>query len=230
MEQKLTIAEQIFGLVEKVTGFLDKFGIVKMFKTIFAVVVMYWLIVLAFNPSKIFEVYERYKDKIHSEKVAIVEKNNTIIHTELENLRYKCNADRVVLLSYHNTKESLTGMPYIYLTAINESISYDVSPVAEGYESLKTTLYPFISYISRNEFFCGDIEDLRKIDKALAYRMEGNDVKHLAVLNIESDLPIGVLVVTFAHPLEDTHNCEEIEKLIRKTSTKIGILLTEARR
>lgn len=214
------------GWLERLLQLISKFKIMDFIKA-FAVIFMVAITVsFITKPEWIFNKWEEYKEKEHKERMEIVEKNNTIIHTELENILYKTGADRVVLLSYHNSKQSLTGMPYIYLTAINEAIQYNVNPVAEGYESVKVSLYPMIGYLSTNEFFCGDIEEMRDIDKALADRLEGNDVKHLCMLQIEGEYPLGVLVATYTHDLDTHHDCKEIESIIRKSGVKIGVLLS----
>ena len=45
MEQKINIVEQFFGLITKISEWLDKFGIFKLFRTAFAVFLLYWIYV-----------------------------------------------------------------------------------------------------------------------------------------------------------------------------------------
>lgn len=211
------------GWLEKLLTLISKFKIYDFIKAFIVILMTAMMVSIIAKPEWIFERWERHNEQKHKEKMEIVEKNNSIIHTELENILYRTGADRVLLLSYHNSKQSLTGLPYIYLTAVNEAIQYNVKPVAEGYESVKVSLYPMIGYLEQNEYFCGDIEDLRAIDKALAYRMMGNDVKHLCMLQIEGEYPLGVIVATYTH--EVTHNCKDVEGVIRRAGLKIGVLL-----
>ena len=154
-----------------------------------------------------------------------VMRNTIIIQSEIDDLLQKTGADRVLLLQYHNTKNSLSGLPFIYLTATNESLTYNTAPVSGGYETLKTSLYPFVSYIAKHKYFCGDISELEKYDKALAYRMKGNDVTHLAMCHIDCEIPLGALVVTYTHDIDTHHNCASIEQMIRNSAMKIGILI-----
>lgn len=211
--------------IDRTLQIVDKYK----FKTIFKAIGVIFLIaaVVGFisNPTWIFEKIQELEKREHSERMEITLKNTQIINGEIENLRYRIEADRVILLQFHNSKESLSGLPFIYLTATAEAIDYDVKPVADGYEAVKTSLYPFMTYISKEEYFCGDIEDLREIDKALAYRMLGNDVKHVAFQYIEGEYPLGILVCTFTEKPNEEHSCLDVEHQVRKTATKIGILL-----
>lgn len=213
------------GWLEKILTLISKFRIWDFIKAFIVIFMLAILVSFIAKPEWVFNKWEEYKEEKHKERMEIVEKNNTIIHAELENILYKTGADRVLLLSYHNSKQSLTGLPYIYLTAINEAIQYNVKPVAEGYEAVKTSLYPMINYLTSEEYFCGDIEELRTIDKALAYRMQGNDVQHLCMLQIEGEYPLGVLVATYTHGIESEHDCKEVESIMRRSGVKIGVLL-----
>ena len=83
-----------------------------------------------------------------------------------------------------------------------------------------------MGYLAQYKYFCGNTEDLEKFDKALAYRMRGNDVHHLAMCHIDSDVPLGILVITYTKNVEpDKHNCAEVEKIIRNSALKIGVLI-----
>lgn len=218
------------GWIEKILGLVTKYKMFDFIKAFLVVIVTGLVVGFISKPEYFFEKWEKYNETKHKEKMEIVEKNNSIIHTELENILYKTGADRVLLLSYHNSKQSLAGQPYIYLTAVNEAIQYDVKPVAEGYESVKVSLYPMVNYLDSKEYFCGDIEDLRDIDKALAYRMQGNDVGHLCMLQIEGEYPLGVLVCTYTHTLEEKHSCKETEAIMRRAGVKIGVLLEQTKK
>lgn len=214
------------GLIERFLQIAEKYKFSTIFKSVAIIFIFAITIFFISNPTYIFDKYEEVKEERHKEQMEVAMKNNVIIQTELENLLFKTGANRCVLLQYHNTKNSLSGLPFIYLTATNESISYGVQPVASGYETLKTSLYPFVGYLAQNKYFFGDIEDLQNFDKALAYRMKGNDVQHIAMCHIDSDIPLGVLVITYTHkPSPDEHNCKEVEHMVRNSAMKIGLLI-----
>lgn len=226
-ENRMNEVNTGIGWLEKILTLVSKFKILDFLKAFFIMLILAIVVGFIARPESFFKKYDDYKEKIHKEKMEKVEKNNTIIHAELENILYRTGADRVLLLTYHNSKQSLTGLPYIYLTATNEAIQFDVKPVAEGYEAVKTSLYPMIDYLSKKEYFCGNIEDLRAIDKALAYRMQGNDVTHLSMLHIEGEYPLGVIVCTYTHAIGENHRCKEVESIVRKSGVKIGVLLSD---
>lgn len=214
------------GLIERFLQIAEKYKFSTIFKSVAIIFIFAITIFFISNPTYIFDKYEAVKEERHRTKMELVMKNNVIIQTELENLLYKTGANRAILLQYHNTKNSLAGLPFIYLTATNECLTYNTTPVSEGYETLKTSLYPFVGYLAQYKYFCGDIEGLEKFDKALAYRMKGNDVHHLAMCHIDSDIPLGVLVITYTKNVElDKHNCGEVEKIIRNSAMKIGVLI-----
>lgn len=213
------------GLIEKFLLIAEKYKISTICKSILIMFIFSAAIFIISKPSYFFDQYEKIKEERHKEKMELVMRNNIIIQSEIDNLLYKTGANRVLLLQYHNTKNSLSGLPFIYLTATNESLTYDTTPVSAGYETLKTSLYPFVNYLSKHKYFCGDISELEHYDKALAYRMKGNDVEHLAMCHIDSDIPLGVLVLTYTHEVDKSHNCTTIEQMIRNSAMKIGMLI-----
>ena len=213
---------------DRCLAIVEKYRFKTIFKAVIVILIVAGVIGFINNPTWIIEKIEDIKKKEHTERVEMAMKNTQLIQYEIDALREKVDASRVILLTFHNQKQTLQGVPYIYLTAQNESIDYGVAPVAEKYESLKCSLYPFVNYIIQNEYFAGDIEKLTVIDKSLAYRMMGNDVKHCSMLNIEGDGLLGVLVVSYTYECVE-HNCSEVEKRMRKSAVKIGILLNEIR-
>lgn len=217
--------EKGIGWLERVMTLVEKYSIFQFIKAFVIIFFMACLVGFISKPEWIFEKYKEWEDADHKMEMMEGEKNNLIIQGEIESVLWRTGADRVLLLSYHNTKSSLTGVPYIYLTAINEYFADGIKPVAEGYNSVKTSLYPMIGYLSSNGFFCGDIEELREIDKALAYRMEGNNAQHIAMLQIESDVPLGVLVVSYTTDVDESHKCNDVEAIMRRSALKIGVLL-----
>ena len=220
--------EKGIGFFERILALVDKYKIRHFFKAAFIILLVAGVVGFIKNPFAPFEWYETWKEKQHSEKVELAMKNSQLIQYELDALRVKTSASRIVLMTFHNQKQTLNGVPYIYLTAQNESLDYGIAPVAEKYEELKCSLYPFVNYIIQNEYFSGDIEDLTTIDKSLAYRMMGNDVTHFSAINIEGEELLGVMVVTYTTDCSE-HNCKDIEMLIRKSTTKIGILLGQTK-
>lgn len=228
MEHRIDNTERGIGWFERILELVEKYKIKHFIKASFVILLIACVVGFIKNPTWVIEKIHEWERKEHTERVEMAMKNTQLIQYEMDALRNKTNASRVVLLTFHNQKQTLNGIPYVYLTAQNEALDYGIAPIAEKYESLKCSLYPFVNYIIQNGYFSGDITELAKIDKALAYRMMGNDVTHTSILNIEGETLLGVLVVTYTGECKD-HNCRDVELDVRKSATKIGILLSQIR-
>lgn len=224
---KIEVVDKGLGVFERLVNFFGQHSVWEILKTLFLSVLIGYTIYLSLNPDIIFSAYEKWKKTEHTEAIENSMKNSVLIQNELETLRERVGAQRVLLLSYHNTTSSLVGVPYIFLTAEAESIGSGTHPVAEGYERVKTSLYPFVNYLNRETYFCGDIEELRGIDKALAYRLEGNDVRHFAAMNIEGEQPLGVLFISYTDELNKNHKCSDVKDMILRSAGRLAIYLSK---
>lgn len=224
---KIEVVDKGLGVFERLVNFFGQHSVWEILKTLFLSVLIGYTIYLSLNPDIIFSAYEKWKKTEHTEAIENSMKNSVLIQNELETLRERVGAQRVLLLSYHNTTSSLVGVPYIFLTAEAESIGSGTHPVAEGYERVKTSLYPFVNYLNRETYFCGDIEELRGIDKALAYRLEGNDVRHFAAMNIEGEQPLGVLFISYTEDIGESHKCSDVKDMILRSAGRLAIYLSK---
>lgn len=224
---KIEVVDKGLGVFERLVNFFGQHSVWEIIKTLFLSVLIGYTIYLSLNPDIIFSAYEKWKKDEHTEAIQNSMQNSVLIQNELETLRERVGANRILLLSYHNTTSSLVGVPYIFLTAEAESIGSGTHPVAEGYERVKTSLYPFVNYLNRKTYFCGDIEELRDIDKALAYRMEGNDVRHFAAMNIEGEQPLGVLFISYTDELNERHKCSDVKDMILRSAGRLAIYLSK---
>ena len=142
MENKLNIVEQLFGIITKVSEWIDKFGIFKLFKTAFAIFILYWMVVVAFKPSVIFEKYQKWYDKVHAEKIEKTIESHYQIHGYLTDLRYKTNAMRAMVLSLHNGQENINGSyQFLKVSAIFEDCG-DTYPVADEWSEQHISTFP----------------------------------------------------------------------------------------
>lgn len=224
---KIEVVDKGLGVFERLVNFFGQHSVWEIIKTLFLSVLIGYTIYLSLNPEIVFNAYEKWRKDSHTEAIENSMKNSVLIQNELETLRERVGADRVLLLSYHNTTSSLVGVPYVFLTAEAESMGSGTHPVAEGYERVKTSLYPFVNYLNREIYFCGDIEELRNIDKALAYRMEGNDVVHFAAMNIEGEQPLGVLFISYTEEINENHKCGDVKDMILRSAGRLAIYLSK---
>lgn len=199
MEQKINIVEQLFGLISKISEWLDKFGILKLFRTAFAIFLLYWMCVFMFNPSKIFEAYQTWYDKVHADKIEKTIESHYQIHSHLTDLRYRSGAMRTMILSLHNGSENINGRyQFLKVSAIFEE-SGDYYPVSDEWSEIHISSFPIFSYLYSNDYFCGSIDDIRAIDNKLYHRLAANEVKyiHIQALIGSDGKTIGFLTLTW---------------------------------
>lgn len=199
MEQKINIVEQLFGLISRISEWLDKFGILKLFRTAFAVFLLYWMCVFMFNPSKIFEAYQTWYDKVHADKIEKTIESHYQIHGHLTDLRYKSGAMRAMILSLHNGSENINGRyQFLKVSAIFEECG-DFYSVSDEWNEIHISNFTMFSYLYSNDYFCGSIEDVKAIDNKLYHRLAANEVGwiHIEALIGNNDKTIGFLVLTW---------------------------------
>lgn len=213
------------GWFERVLDLADKYRITTVLKSVFIILLIAGTVGFIKNPTWIFEKYQDWQDKQHIEKLAHRLEHNEKLHIMTEKLMYKVNADRVLLLELHNGNTGLGGFPFAKCSATYEALNDGIVPVAHQYQDLNLSLMPFASKLFDEGYWCGDTQDLKEIDKALCYRMLGNDTSHFAGIVIQGvDKPIAFLFVKFKD-IGDEHNCAEIKRIIQENAFQIALLL-----
>lgn len=213
------------GWFERVLELADKYRITTVLKSVFIILLIAGTVGFIKNPTWIFEKYQDWQDKQHIEKLAHRLEHNEKLHIMTEKLMYKVNADRVLLLELHNGNTGLGGFPFAKCSATYEALNDGIVPVAHQYQDLNLSLMPFASKLFDEGYWCGDTQDLKEIDKALCYRMLGNDTSHFAGIVIQGvDKPIAFLFVKFKD-VGDEHNCDEIKRIIQENAFQIALLL-----
>lgn len=217
--------EKGLGFLDKALGMVERYKMVTVFKAIFIILLTSATIAFVNHPTWIFEKYQEWQEKEHTEKLAHRLQHNEKLHILAEKLLYKVNADRVLLLELHNGNTGLGGFPFAKCSATYEALQDGVVPVAHQYQELNLSLMPFASKLFDEGYWCGDTQDLKEIDKALCYRMLGNDTSHFAGVLIQGvEKPLAFLFVKFKD-IGDQHNCEEIRRIINENALQIALLL-----
>ena len=213
------------GWFERVLDIANKYRITTVLKSVFIILLIAGTVGFIKNPTWVFEQYQDWQDKQHIEKLAHRLEHNEKLHIMTEKLMYKVNADRVLLLELHNGNTGLGGFPFAKCSATYEALNDGIVPVAHQYQELNLSLMPFASKLFDEGYWCGDTQDLKEIDKALCYRMLGNDTSHFAGIVIQGvDKPLAFLFVKF-RDIGDEHDCDEIKRVIEENAFQIALLL-----
>lgn len=217
--------EKGLSFLDKALGMVEKYKMVTVFKAIFIILLIAGTIAFINHPTYIFEKYQAWQDEQHSKAMEYTLINNEKLHILSEKLLYRVEAKRVMVLSLHNGNESNGGLPFAKCTATYEALSDNAYPIAPQYQDIQLSLMPFATKLFQVGYWCGDVEDLKEIDKSLYYKMKGNDTEHFAACVIEGvDKPLAFLFVSF-NTTDDNHNCSDVRENIRHIALEMALLL-----
>ena len=205
---------------------VDKYKIRTIFKAFFVMTLIAAFIAFLKHPTWLFEQYDNWKEKQHTEALEQRLVNNEKLHISCEKLLYKVQADRVLVLELHNGLENANGLPFSKCSATYEALEQNIKPVAEQYQNVNLSLMPFVNTVFEKGYWCGDVEEILEIDKGLYYKMKANNTEHFAACLIEGvDKPLALLFVTFTEPVDSTHSCQYIRENIRHIALEQALLL-----
>ena len=183
--------------------------------------VMFWFI---FNPTRAFEVYDEWKKRQHDILMELRMENAPKIQRSIENLTYKIDASRTVVLELHNGNEGVGGIPFTKCSATYEALNIGVHPVASYYQSQNLSLMPFMTHLFKKGYWCGNVDDLAEIDKALAFKMKSNGTEHFTACVIEGiDKPLAILITSFENIPNERHNCSDNRENIRHVAMELAV-------
>ncbi len=194
---------------KKVFSYIDKIN--PTVKTIIIVALLFWCTqVCLVNQGKVFitdyiESVEYSNRKAEEYSIKMSPK----IKQQIENIKNKdADATNVILISFHNTKKSLQGFSYMFLTALTDS----PAGLADSYTGLWSDL-PYLQYsdevgkIRRLGFLRTDSIGFLKEDFPQFYKKLRQCEAHAAAIylidGIDSDgatAPIGLIVVLYDKP------------------------------
>ena len=224
MENKIGIVDQIFQLITKISEWLDKFGIFKLIRTAFAVFLLYWMCVFAFQPSKIFEKYAEWYDRIHKEKIEKTIESHYQIQSHMVELKHRTNSLRCLILSMHNGNSNINGQyQFLKVSTIFEECGEEYS-VGDEWNEVHISTFPMFTHLYSHDFFCGSIEAVKGIDNKLYHRLAANDVGyiHIQALIGNDGKTIGFLVLTWT---EEPENHLGLHNEIYRSAAKISRLM-----
>lgn len=222
MEQKV---DKGLGWLDKALNIVDKYKFRTIFKAIIIILIVAATVGFVSNPTYIFEKYKEWSDQQHKELLEKRMKNNEKLHLKAEQLLYRINADRVMILELHNGLENNAGLPFSKCSATYEALNIGVKPVADQYQNVNLSLMPFATFLFEKGYYCGNVEDLAQIDRGLYYKMMANETTHFAACVVEGiDNALAFIFVSFK-ATDDNHKCSEVRENIRHISLETALLL-----
>jgi hypothetical protein len=220
----------VLSWLEKILKLIKNYGIGKIITGALLIAflsVVFWFI---FNPTRAFEVYDEWKSRQHTALMDIRMENAPKIQSIIDKLTYKVGASRTLILELHNGNESIGGIPFTKCSATYESLNIGAAPVSQHYQAQNLSLIPFATFLFERGYWCGNIEELAEIDKALAFKMQTNKTEHFAACIIEGvDRPLAILFVSF-DTINDRHNCDEVRENIRHIAIELSVMFEIERR
>lgn len=216
--------EKGLGWLDKILSTIEKYRIKTILKGVLVILIIAATVGFISHPTWVFEQYEAWKDKEHTERLNIRMRNNEKLHILAEKLMYKVDADRVMILELHNGLENAVGLPFSKCTATYEALNTDVYPIANQYQSVNLSLMPFANYLFHNGYWSGDVDDLEKIDRGLFHKIKSNSTEHIACCLVEGvDEPLAFIFVSFGE--SPNHDCDDVRQNLRHVALETALLL-----
>ena len=144
----------------------------------------------------------------------------------LSDLLVDTGGDRALLFEFSNGTSNLAGLPFLYINATSESLSYGTSSVAHIYQRVNISLVAdfIIELENMSYFYAKDIDDVKDKYPFLYNFLKPNNVKSMLFYCIYGvDDTIGFIVLT-------SINGKEFERkdtlpIIAESAQKISSLL-----
>jgi hypothetical protein len=221
--------DDAIGWLERFLELLNKYGFWKILGATVGIIIVSVMLYFAFNWEKGFEVYDAWKTRQHTADMEQRMEVGPKIQSVIDKLTYKINASRVVILELHNGNTGGGGLPFTKCSATYESLNLGVYPVGSQYQDHNMSLMPFAHHLFKTGYWCSDVDELENIDRALYYKMKGNDTEHFSACVIEGvdNKPIAFMIVSFDKKLVDLehHECHNVRDDMRHVAMELAVFL-----
>lgn len=208
----------------------------------YKMIVRYTLLVLfvvaMFNIRSIttgaIEFISDIREEIHAEKMSLQEEYYTDLSPLLAEFRAEIKADRVLYFEYHNSDESLDGMPFKYFNMMKCIPRYGVPEVAGNkYKDISSSMYTELF----SEIRDGDIvtcrgsfdTDFRRRYRGVFELLNSNDhAKQMVIFSVPGiRKPIGFIVLEW---LEDDVAINVDHEIIHEFLPRINAISAHSRK
>ena len=211
---------------ERVVKFKNKYGLLNIITSGLLMVFMSFAIMLAMNPSIIFDKYRAYDDQKHTESFNYRMKSTKTVQLMLKECLYETGGIRCFIVEMHNGKTNSSGLSFNYGSMTYEVDADSVFSIQEDYSEFSLERYNLISYVYENGYWCGNVEDMCDIDEKLSMKLRANDTYGVAISMIYGTKnEIGFIGISFDENGCMTHDHTEVKKLLTKYAMQIAPFL-----
>lgn len=171
---------------------------------------------VALNPEIIFDKFNQYTERVEKKNVEYRRSIDPIIRGELKELVYEVQASRACVMEFHNGTSNFSSLGFLYAAMTYEETREDILPVSQIYNEVSLSLFNIANVMYQDSYWYGSVEDLTKIDPALAKGISKSGTKWIAALLLESSRELGFLILSFDYIPQD-------QKLIGKNIRRVGV-------
>ena len=217
----------ILGLMDKMNEFVKKNGFKGVFTSLLTMFIAGSIGFLIFNPSAIFQYYEKYAERKHEAGIKQRLESAPHILNYLNEFRNEVGADRTSVFEAHNGGSNLTNLPFLYadLTYLSPNGKYEY--IENEYKNFRLTKYPWAMYVIEHNYWFGSIEEIKNSDPELYYRLHNDNVTHMGmyVMYNKNGIPSACLVAVYFDGDETRLNEQKILKSLHVYSSLINSYL-----
>ena len=194
-------------------------GLWKIIKGTIALAFALIVLNIALNPEIVFDKFTQYTERVERENVEYRKEIDPVIRGELKELVYATEASRACVMEFHNGTSNFSSLGFLYAAMTYEETREGVDKVSKVYGEVSLSLFNIADVMYNRGFWFGSIEDLAKMDSALAQGIAASGTKWVAALLLESSRELGFLILSFDYiPLDQ----QEIGREIRRIGVSIA--------
>ena len=218
--------DKVITLMERVRGFIGKYGLKGTFTTLLTVFIAACVGYYVFNPGVILEQAQQIQIERHNEAMKARLNADPKIRSYLLEMKDELDADRAYILETHNGGTNLANLPFLYVDLTYAEPRNNLSWLEMEYNNLRLSRYPWANYIFNHGFWFGSISDIEEIDSELNQRLSKEGVSYMGMVMMygEDSMPSGTLGVVYEND-GDRPNDVEVLKIMQKYSNIISNLL-----
>ena len=200
-------------------------GLWKIIKGTIALAFALIVLNVALNPEIVFDKFTQYTERVERENVEYRREIDPVIRGELKELVYATEASRACVMEFHNGTSNFSSLGFLYAAMTYEETRDGVDKVSKVYSEVSLSLFNIADAMYNRGFWFGSIDDLAKMDSALAQGIAASGTKWVAALLLESSRELGFLILSFDYiPLDQQKIGREIRRVGVSIASKLDYI------